>query len=95
MLSFEVYNETGGIRQHADTLIEIVDSPEDVSEPIESLAVINTLSDDGIHAFLFCGLRSGTLVPFEIDTTIVNVHGDPVFGFKCESPRVQIIGPLH
>ncbi|KGO51599.1 Cleavage/polyadenylation specificity factor, A subunit, C-terminal [Penicillium expansum] len=87
VLSFEVYNETGGIRQHADTLIEIVDSPEDVSEPIESLAVINTLSDDGIHAFLFCGLRSGTLVPFEIDTTIVNVHGDPVFGFKCLKQR--------
>lgn len=95
VLSFEVYNETGGIKQHADTLVEIVNNPEDMLKTIESLAVIKTFSDGRIHAFLFCGLRSGILVPFEIDTNAVNAHGDPVFGFKCESSLVQNIIPLH
>ncbi|KAJ6190706.1 hypothetical protein N7519_000727 [Penicillium mononematosum] len=87
VLSFEVYNETGGIRQHADTRISVADTAQDMSKAIESLAVIKTLSDDRIHAFLFCGLRSGMLVPFEIDTNITNVHGDPVFGFRCLNQR--------
>ncbi|KAJ5187589.1 hypothetical protein N7449_010583 [Penicillium cf. viridicatum] len=87
VLSFEVYNETGRITQYADTLIDIVDNPEDMSKTIESLAVIHTLSDDIIHTFLFCGLRSGTLVPFEIDTNVVDDHGDPGFGFKCLKQR--------
>ncbi|KAG0153221.1 hypothetical protein PDIDSM_5071 [Penicillium digitatum] len=93
VLSFEIYNETGEIRQHDDTLIEIINNSEDVSETIESLAVIKTLSDDRIHAFLFCGLRSGILVPFEINTNILNVHGDPIFGFKCLKQRApQYLG---
>ncbi|KGO74817.1 Cleavage/polyadenylation specificity factor, A subunit, C-terminal [Penicillium italicum] len=88
VLSFEVYNEIGGIRQHDDTLIEIVDNPEDLPATIESLAVIKTLSNNRIHAFLFCGLRSGILVPFKIETNFVNDHGgDPVFSFKCLKQR--------
>ncbi|CAG8909481.1 unnamed protein product [Penicillium egyptiacum] len=87
VLSFEVYNETGGIRQHADTHISVADTAQDMSKAIESLAVIKTLSGDRIHAFLFCGLRSGMFVPFEIDTDTVDAHGDPVFGFKCLKQR--------
>ncbi|KAJ5448194.1 hypothetical protein N7445_003015 [Penicillium cf. griseofulvum] len=85
VLSFEVY-ETGGIRQHADTHISI-DTEEDVSKTIESLAVIRTLSDGRMHPFLFCGLRSGIFIPFEIDTDAVNLRGDFHFGFKCLKQR--------
>ncbi|KAJ5170311.1 uncharacterized protein N7500_003094 [Penicillium coprophilum] len=83
----KVDNESGGIRQHADTRISVT-SGDDISLAIESLAVVRTLSDDRMHPFLFCGLRSGILVPFEIDTDTVNFRGDPVFGFKCLKQRL-------
>ncbi|KAJ5824085.1 hypothetical protein N7447_006425 [Penicillium robsamsonii] len=87
VLSFEVDNETGGVRQHADTLIS-TNTEDDISKTIESLAVIRAPSGGGMHPFLFCGLRSGILVPFEIDTDAVNFRGDPVFGFRCLKQRV-------
>ncbi|KAJ5964265.1 uncharacterized protein N7479_004141 [Penicillium vulpinum] len=86
VLSFEVYNRTGGIRRHADTRIS-VNTEEDISKAIESIAVIRNPSDERIHPFLFCGLRSGILIPFEIHTDAVNLRGDPVFGFKCLKQR--------
>ncbi|CAI7621050.1 unnamed protein product [Penicillium glandicola] len=86
VLSFKVCNETRGIRQYADTHIS-VETGEDISKTIESLAVIKTLSDGRIHAFLFCGLRSGILVPFDIDTNAASFSGDPVFGFNCLKQR--------
>lgn len=96
VLSFEVYNETGGIRQHADTRISVGrETAKDMSETIESLAIINTISGGRSHALLLCGLRSGILVPFNVDTNVVDHQGDPVFGFKRESSFVQQTGPLH
>ncbi|KAJ5791699.1 uncharacterized protein N7518_008710 [Penicillium psychrosexuale] len=92
VLSFEVYNETGGIRQHADTRILVgSDTAKDMSETIESLAIIKTISGGRSHALLLCGFRSGILVPFNVDTNAVDVHGDPVFGFK----RLEQRAPHH
>lgn len=89
VLSFEFSSRTEGLERHADTHISLGAS-EDKSKAIESLAVVKTLSDDKVHAFLLCGLRGGILVPFEIDMNAVTVSGEPVFGFKCESCSAQI-----
>lgn len=39
----------------------------DISRAIDSLATIRITLNGILHAFLLCGLRSGILVPFEID----------------------------
>lgn len=46
-----------------------VDSNDDISRAIDSLAAIRLNFDGTLHAFLLCGLRSGILAPFEIDFT--------------------------
>ena len=82
VLSFEAYDFQGGIKQHAETHIAFK-AVQDLSNAISSITAIRAFSDDGVYALLFCGMRSGILVPFEMDIT-----GE---GFRGELPSIQDI----
>lgn len=65
ILAFHIDNET--IKFLFRTVISIP-TEEDASKAIESFATIRTLyNENGLHVLLFCGLRSGILVPFKVD----------------------------
>lgn len=58
--------DNGTITYFCKTKVSIGDNDE-ISPAIESLAVIRITLNGTLRAFLLCGLRSGILVPFEID----------------------------
>lgn len=63
-----------GLAFHSSTAVAI-DKGDDISKAAESLATISTTTDGELmKSTLFCGLRSGILVPFEI-TVDSNVSG--------------------
>ncbi|KAL1970685.1 hypothetical protein VTN77DRAFT_4329 [Rasamsonia byssochlamydoides] len=65
LLSYRVEQE--GIPQLGDHAIDL--SGDDVSRAIESIARVIVVKDNGQQSStLFCGLRSGVLVPFSIKT---------------------------
>ncbi|KAJ5084680.1 hypothetical protein NUU61_009259 [Penicillium alfredii] len=79
LLIFYIENDT------ATFLIDVkisIDVADDISLAIESLAVIRTASGGSLRAILFCGLRSGILVPFEID-----FNASSIIGLKQKKPR--------
>jgi hypothetical protein len=58
--------ETGVITYFCKATVNVGDS-DDISRAIDSLAAIRVTLNGTLHAFLLCGLRSGILVPFEVD----------------------------
>ncbi|KAJ5678282.1 uncharacterized protein N7477_003915 [Penicillium maclennaniae] len=58
--------ENGLITFFCQTTVNVGDS-DDISRAIDSLAAIRVTLDGTLHAFLLCGLRSGILVPFQVD----------------------------
>lgn len=58
--------ENGVITYFCKTTLDVGGS-EDISRAIESLAAIRIILNGTLRAFLLCGLRSGILVPFEVD----------------------------
>ena len=58
--------ENGVITFFCQTTVNVGDS-DDISRAIDSLAAIRVTLNGTLHAFLLCGLRSGILVPFEVD----------------------------
>ncbi|KAJ5347495.1 uncharacterized protein N7506_000748 [Penicillium brevicompactum] len=66
LLSFEIHDSPGESKRLADTHIA-VETDEDVSKAISSIATIRAMSNtNNIHGRLFCGLRSGILVFLEM-----------------------------
>lgn len=58
--------ENGVITFFCQTTVNVVDG-DDISRAIDSVAAIRVTLNGTLHAFLLCGLRSGILVPFEVD----------------------------
>lgn len=58
--------ESGVITYFCQATVNVGDSDE-ISRAIDSLAAIRVTLNGTLHAFLLCGLRSGILVPFEVD----------------------------
>ncbi|KAJ6130018.1 hypothetical protein N7512_002798 [Penicillium capsulatum] len=61
---FHVENQS--IKYIFDTDI-LVETDMDISKVVESFATLRYTSNGSLRAFVLCGLRSGYLVPFEID----------------------------
>jgi hypothetical protein len=80
VLVYHVTDDGLSISQLADVSIS-VDVEDDISKAIDSLAVICMSTGRESSAFLFCGLRSGILVPFSIKLN--------QFGLESESFCVQ------
>lgn len=59
-----------------DDISITTEAGEDTSKAISSIAAISTSSDDRMRGFLFCGLRSGILVPFAIDMSPTHLRGE-------------------
>ncbi|KAJ5543379.1 hypothetical protein N7461_009382 [Penicillium sp. DV-2018c] len=98
VLSFELSIHIGGLRRNIDTsILERVASEltlrlqsTDISRAIDSLAVIDAFWENRVHKFLLCGLRTGILLPFKIDTLVTNFGDIPVLtikGLKEWEPR--------
>jgi hypothetical protein len=83
VLSFELSGHIGGLRRHADTSVPDLHSA-DKSRAIDSLTVVDALWEDRVHKFLLCGLRSGILVSFKIDTLVANFSDIPVLAINGE-----------
>ncbi|CAG8048698.1 unnamed protein product [Penicillium olsonii] len=81
VLSFEVYDSPDALKRLADTHV-VVEAGEDVSKAISSIAVIRAMSSNGLHGRLFCGLRSGILVSFEME-----LHANGLRGLKQGTPK--------
>jgi hypothetical protein len=73
VLVFHVSNDGFCVNQLAKVSIS-VDVEDDISRAIDSLAVIRMSTGRESSAFLFCGLRSGILVPFEIKVNGFGLH---------------------
>lgn len=54
-----------------------VDTDADTSKVVESFSTLRYTSNGSLRAFLLCGLRSGFLVPFEIDFNADQLIGKP------------------
>jgi hypothetical protein len=80
VLSFEVSASVKEIKQHVETQIAF-EIGHDLSNAISSITAIRALSANGVCALLFCGMRSGILVPFDM---VINADG---FGGELPSIR--------
>jgi hypothetical protein len=58
--------ENGTIKFLLDASVSI-DRKDDISRAIDSLAMIRQTDHGVLRAHLLCGLRSGVLVPFQVD----------------------------
>lgn len=58
--------ENGTIKFLLDASVSI-DQKDDISRAIDSLAMIRQIDHGVLRAHLLCGLRSGVLVPFQVD----------------------------
>jgi len=58
--------ENGVITYFSKATVNVGDSDE-ISRAIDSVTAIRVTLSGTLHAFLLCGLRSGILVPFELD----------------------------
>lgn len=54
-----------------------VDTDADISQVVDSFAALRHTSNGSLRAFLLCGLRSGFLVPFEVDFNASQLIGMP------------------
>lgn len=64
--------DEGHITYFCQASVNVGDS-NDISRAIDSVAAIRITLNGTLHAFLLCGLRSGILVPFEIDFTATSL----------------------
>lgn len=64
--------DEGFITYFCQAAVNVGDS-NDISRAIDSVAAIRVTLNGTLHAFLLCGLRSGILVPFEIDFTTTSL----------------------
>ncbi|KAJ5808045.1 hypothetical protein N7474_009314 [Penicillium riverlandense] len=69
-----------------------VQTEDDISMAVESFAAISTNVTGSLQALLFCGLRSGILIPFEIDfnaPTLIGLTQKPPTQIGKTSIRLQ------
>ncbi|CAG8261660.1 unnamed protein product [Penicillium salamii] len=89
VLSFEVYDHPDGLEKLAETNIS-VEAGEDVSKAISSIAVIRAMSNNDLHGRLFCGLRSGILVSFEMEIHANGLRGTTSSYTHVNNPQTEL-----
>lgn len=72
--------DEGVITYVCQVTVNIGDS-DDISRAVDSVAAIRITLDGTLRAFLLCGLRSGILVPFEIDFTAASLISKSIWHF--------------
>lgn len=75
LLSFEIYDSPDGSKRLADTSIAI-EIGADVSMAISSIATIRAMSETELYGRLFCGLRSGIIVCFDMELRPNGLRGN-------------------